>query len=172
MRSSGGSAIEELTVTEDDARRKTRMKRVNGKKRWRGVVKCQQDVTRLISVETVQAMCNERRSGATANYFDDAGRAWAKTSKKKDRGGDSLSKRRGEKEELLGKAGGETTQRSQEGADHITAKCGSEALMEQHIVVVSTARKGTGDGRRWMASHRVGGEQRKGGALPLGVWWW
>lgn len=97
MRSSGGSAIEELTVTEDDARRKTRMKRVNGKKRWRGVVKCQQDVTRLISVETVQAMCNERRSGATANYFDDAGRAWAKTSKKKDRGGDSLSKRRAEK---------------------------------------------------------------------------
>jgi hypothetical protein len=72
-------------VTEDDARRKTRMKRVNGKKRWRGVVKCQQDVTRLNSVETVQAVCNERRSGATANYFDDAGRAWAKTSKKKDR---------------------------------------------------------------------------------------
>lgn len=28
----GGRVIEELTVTEDDARRKTRMKRVNGKK--------------------------------------------------------------------------------------------------------------------------------------------
>lgn len=60
----------------------------------------------------------------------------------KDRG-DSLSKRRGK--ELLGNVGGEMTHGS-EGADHITAKCGSEALNEQHIVVVSTARKGTDDG--------------------------
>lgn len=61
----------------------------------------------------------------------------------KDRG-DSLSKRRGK--ELLGNVGGEITHGSEGERTTSQPSAGSEALNEQHIVVVSTARKGTEGG--------------------------
>jgi len=64
--------------------------------------------------------------------------------KKKDRG-DSLSKRRGK--ELLGNVGGERTQRSEERTtSQPSAGSIERALNEQLVVVVSTARRETGDG--------------------------
>lgn len=67
---------------EDDARRKTRMKRVKREVRWRGVVKCQQDVTRLNSVETVQVALSQKEKKSGHSKLHRYGRAWAKTRRK------------------------------------------------------------------------------------------
>lgn len=131
---------------EDDARRKTIMKKSKTGRKVARCSKCQQDVTRLNSVETVRWRCRrkneEKRSGHSKLHR--YGRAWAKT-RRKDRG-DSLSKsvEKNYSKMLAAKGlkGAKERTTSQPSAGSI-----ERALNEQLVVVVvATARKGTDDG--------------------------